>query len=147
MHVDWALAAGGRLGVGNDPRYNKSRCFEPFPFPSDDTGLTPALTERIRQLAEQLDAHRKARQAAARGVTLTGLYNVLDKLRRGEAAHRQRQGAARAGPGERAAEPARRAGRRGVDGLRLERPGRRAVDATKPRAPRGPRRCWSDWWR
>ncbi|MDP3885923.1 DNA methyltransferase [Hydrogenophaga sp.] len=84
-HVEWALAAGGRLGVGNDPRYNKSRCFETFPFPSDDTGLTPALAERIRQLAEQLDAHRKARQAAFESVTLTGLYNVLDKLRRGEA--------------------------------------------------------------
>lgn len=85
VHVEWALAAGGRLGVGNDPRYNKSRCFEPFPFPHDDTGLTPALAERIRQLAEQLDAHRKARQAAHEAVTLTGLYNVLDKLRRGEA--------------------------------------------------------------
>jgi len=85
MHVEWALAAGGRLGVGNDPRYNKSRCFEPFPFPSDDTGLTPALANRIRSLAEQLDAHRKARQAAHDSVTLTGLYNVLDKLRRGEA--------------------------------------------------------------
>jgi hypothetical protein len=85
VHVEWALAAGGRLGVGNDPRYNKSRCFEPFPFPHEDTGLTPALTERIRSLAEQLDAHRKARQAAHEAVTLTGLYNVLDKLRRGEA--------------------------------------------------------------
>ncbi len=83
-HVEWALAAGGRLGVGNDPRYNKSRCFEPFPFPHEDTGLTPALAERIRQLAEQLDAHRKARQAAHEGVTLTGMYNVLEKLRRGE---------------------------------------------------------------
>lgn len=84
-HVQWALAAGGRLGVGNDPVYNKTRCFEPFPFPSDDTGLTPTLAERIRSLAEQLDAHRKARQAADETVTLTGLYNVLDKLRRGEA--------------------------------------------------------------
>jgi hypothetical protein len=84
VHVEWALAAGGRLGVGNDPRYNKSRCFEPFPFPSEDTGLTPALADRIRSLAEQLDAHRKARQAAHEAVTLTGLYNVLDKLRRGE---------------------------------------------------------------
>jgi hypothetical protein len=84
-HVDWSLAAGGRLGVGNDPRYNKTRCFETFPFPHDDTGLTPALADRIRQLAEQLDAHRKARQAAHEAVTLTGLYNVLDKLRRGEA--------------------------------------------------------------
>ncbi|MBK6358874.1 MAG: hypothetical protein IPF39_02695 [Comamonadaceae bacterium] len=80
VHVEWALAAGG-----TDPRYNKSRCFEPFPFPHDDTGLTPELTDRIRHLAEQLDAHRKARQAAFETVTLTGLYNVLDKLRRGEA--------------------------------------------------------------
>ena len=85
VHVQWALAAGGRLGVGNDPRYNKSRCFEPFPFPSEDTGLAPELAERIRSLAEQLDAHRKARQAAHSTVTITGMYNVLEKLRSGEA--------------------------------------------------------------
>lgn len=83
VHVEWALAAGGTLE--DRPRYNKTTCFEPFPFPHDDTGLTLALAERIRQLAEQLDAHRKARQAAHESVTLTGLYNVLDKLRRGEA--------------------------------------------------------------
>jgi hypothetical protein len=71
--------------VGNDPTYVKSASYETFPFPSEDTGLTPALTERIRALAEQLDAHRKARQTAFESVTLTGLYNVLDKLRRGEA--------------------------------------------------------------
>lgn len=80
-HVAWSLAAGGRLGVGNDPRYNKTRCFETFPFPSDDTGLTPTLADRIRNLAEQIDAHRKARQAAHDDVSLTGLYNVLAKLR------------------------------------------------------------------
>ena len=87
VHVAWALATGSRLGVGNDPRYNKTRCFETFPFPdaTDDTGLTPALAERIRSLAEQIDAHRKARQAEHEAVTLTGLYNVLSKLRRGEA--------------------------------------------------------------
>ena len=81
-HVAWSLATGGTLE--DRPRYNKTRCFETFPFPADDTGLTPALTDRIRQLAEQLDAHRKARQAAYDGVTLTGMYNVLDKLRSGE---------------------------------------------------------------
>lgn len=88
VHVDWALATGSRLGVGNDPVYVKTRCLETFPFPDatdDDTGLTPALAERIRTLAEQIDAHRKARQAAHEAVTLTGLYNVLAKLRRGEA--------------------------------------------------------------
>ncbi len=83
VHVDWSLALGSWLGVGNDPVYVKSRCFETFPFPHEDTGLTPELTDRIRSLAEQIDAHRKARQAAHASVTLTGLYNVLDALRRG----------------------------------------------------------------
>lgn len=85
VHADWALTAGGRLGVGNDPVYSKSTCFETFPFPAEDTGLTPELTERIRQLAEQLDAHRKTQQADHPTLTLTGMYNVLDKLRSGEA--------------------------------------------------------------
>ena len=56
-----------------------------FPFRAKDTGLTPELSDHIRHLAEQLDAHRKARQAAFEAVTLTGLYNVLAKLRSGEA--------------------------------------------------------------
>jgi hypothetical protein len=33
FHVVWATALGGRLGVGNDPVYNSTRCFETFPFP------------------------------------------------------------------------------------------------------------------
>jgi hypothetical protein len=79
IHVTWALQAGGRLGVGNDPRYNKTVCFDPFPFPI----ATPALQARIRQLGEELDAHRKARLAANGRLTLTGLYNVLEKERAG----------------------------------------------------------------
>ena len=80
FHVVWALAAGGRLGYGNDPRYNKSRCFDPFPFPiPSDIQKT-----NLRDLGEQLDAHRKARQATHPGLTLTGMYNVLEKLRAGE---------------------------------------------------------------
>jgi hypothetical protein len=82
-HVAWSLVSGGTLE--DRPRYNKTRCFDPFPFPSDDTGLTPELTTRIRDLAEQLDAHRKAQQAAHPALTLTGMYNVLDKLRTDEA--------------------------------------------------------------
>jgi len=91
IHVIWALATGARLGVGNDPRYNNSRCFETFPFPDEDTGLTPQLRERIAQLAEQIDAHRKrvlapdASAAGSAGLTLTGLYNVLTALRDGRA--------------------------------------------------------------
>lgn len=78
-HVVWMLRAGSTLE--DRPLWINSTCFAPFPFFSDDTGLTPALAERIRTLAEQLDSHRKARQAAHEGVTLTGLYNVLAKLR------------------------------------------------------------------
>jgi len=84
VHTAWALAAGGWLGVGNDPVYVKSRCFETFPFPSAETGLTPALSERIRSIAVQLDAHRKSRLAEHTKLTLTGIYNVLEKLRAGE---------------------------------------------------------------
>jgi hypothetical protein len=83
VHVQWSLSSGGTLE--DRPRYNKSVCFETFPFPAEDTGLTPALTERIRQLTEQLDAHRKTQQAAHPDLTLTGMYNVLEKLRSGEA--------------------------------------------------------------
>jgi hypothetical protein len=80
VHVVWALAAGSRLGVGNDPRYNKTRCFDPFPFPA----ASPEQQARIADLAEQLDTHRKRQQAAHPDLTLTGMYNVLAKLRSGE---------------------------------------------------------------
>ncbi len=86
MHTQWALAAGSWLGVGNDPVYVKSRCFETFPFPDQDTGLTPALTQKIGQLAESIDNHRKRVLGAGhKGLTLTGLYNVLEALREGRA--------------------------------------------------------------
>lgn len=81
VHVTWSLAAGGRLGVGNDPRYTKGVCFDPFPFPT----CSPTQQQRIRDLGEALDAHRKARQALHPKLTLTGMYNVLEKLRSGEA--------------------------------------------------------------
>ena len=79
-HVTWSDALGGRLGVGNDPVYNKTRCFDPFPFPA----ASEPQQARIRDLAEQLDAHRKRQQAAHPDLTLTGMYNVLEKLRSGE---------------------------------------------------------------
>lgn len=79
IHSLWCLASGGTLE--DRPRYIKSTCFETFPFPSEDTGLTPELSERIRTLAEQLDAHRKQQQNTHPDLTLTGMYNVLEKLR------------------------------------------------------------------
>ncbi|MFZ4774613.1 MAG: DNA methyltransferase [Terrimicrobiaceae bacterium] len=79
FHVVWALATGSHLGVGNDPVYVKSASFEKFPFP-DASDLQRA---RIRELAESLDAHRKRQQAAHPKLTLTDIYNVLEKLRAG----------------------------------------------------------------
>lgn len=81
VHIAWALRTGGRLGIGNDPRYNKTRCFGTFPFPpqSEPTAQTePSIAE----LAEQLDAHRKRQQELHPTLTLINLYNVLDRLRR-----------------------------------------------------------------
>jgi len=78
IHVTWALAAGGTLE--DRPRYNKTRCFETFPFPA----ATDAQQSRVRTLAEQLDVHRKRQQAAHADLTLTGMYNVLEKLRSSE---------------------------------------------------------------
>lgn len=44
------------------------------------------MSARIhRGLAEEIDVHRKARQAEHPDLTLTGMYNVLEKLRSGEA--------------------------------------------------------------
>ena len=69
------------MGMGNEPRYNKTRCFDPFPFPALEEG---SLKQRIRDLGERLDAHRKRQQELHPGLTLTGMYNVLEKLRAGE---------------------------------------------------------------
>ena len=80
LHITWSLACGGTLE--DRPRYNNTRCFDPFPFPALEEGT---LKQRIRDLGERLDAHRKRQQEQHPGLTLTGLYNVLEKLRSGEA--------------------------------------------------------------
>jgi len=80
LHVLWSFVAGGMLGVGNDPTYNHTDAFNPFPFPEP----TEAQKARLRSLGEQLDAHRKAQQKAHPKLTLTAMFNVLEKLRAGE---------------------------------------------------------------
>jgi hypothetical protein len=76
VHVAWALAAGGTLE--DRPRYNKTRCFEPFPFPITNE----QQRERIRSLGETLDAHRKRQQQLFSALTITGMYNVLESCAR-----------------------------------------------------------------
>jgi hypothetical protein len=73
IHVVWTLAQGGT------PRYTKSQCFDPFPFPDANN----IQKQKIRLIAEELDAHRKRVLAEHPHLTLTGLYNVLEMLRSG----------------------------------------------------------------
>ena len=81
----------------NDLRYNKSSCFDPFPFPDPPE----SLKSEIRAVAEELDAFRKARQAEHPKLTLTQMYNVLEKLKAMAAA---RPNASSVIPGRSAAE-------------------------------------------
>ena len=122
VHVVWALATGGRLGVGNDPRYNNSRCFEPFPFPE----VSDAQRQHIRDLAEQLDARRKHRQQLHPKLTLTGMYNVLEKLRCSEELADADKVIHEQGLSYCHRRASRRARRRRARRLRLGRPGSRA---------------------
>ncbi len=78
IHVKWALVCGGQLGP--TPVYVQTVCFDPFPFP------TPTDTQKqtIRELGERLDSHRKRVQTTHPEVTITGMYNLLEKLRQGQ---------------------------------------------------------------
>jgi hypothetical protein len=75
IHIDWAISAGGTLE--DRPRYNKRKCFDHFPFPD----ATPEQRARIAELAEELDATRKAALAETDRLTMTELYNLREKLR------------------------------------------------------------------
>ena len=79
-HKIWVSANAGSLGVYiGDVRYTKSRCFDPFPFPD----ATSVQKTEIGDIAEALDAHRKNVLAEHPHLTLTGLYNVLERLKAG----------------------------------------------------------------
>ena len=68
------------MGVGNDPRYSNGVTFDPFPFPDPPK----ELQDEIGAVAERLDQHRKDAIARDERVTMTGMYNVVEKLRSGE---------------------------------------------------------------
>ncbi|MGH8338279.1 MAG: class I SAM-dependent DNA methyltransferase, partial [Gammaproteobacteria bacterium] len=78
VHVAWGLAAGALLE--DRPVYGAPRCFDPFPFPDPP----PDLRAKIGTLAERLDSHRKDALARDERITMTGMYNVVEKLRSDE---------------------------------------------------------------
>jgi hypothetical protein len=88
VHLVWATAnSASPSAYKGDVVYVKTRCFETFPFPD-----APAESAAcIRDLAEQLDAHRKRQQAQSPGLTLTGMYNVLEQLRAGQSLNAKEQ--------------------------------------------------------
>ena len=85
-HELWALNTSSRHGVGNDPTYNNTTCFQTFPFPwppgdePEDSPLVGAIAEAARRLNElregwlNPDAEMIA-ESELRRRTLTNLYN------------------------------------------------------------------------
>jgi hypothetical protein len=84
-HEVWSLRMGGWLGIGNDPRYTPTTCFETFPLPWPP-GTEPANDPRViavASAAKELDEKRRAwlvppgvnDPTVLKARTLTKLYN------------------------------------------------------------------------
>jgi type II restriction/modification system DNA methylase subunit YeeA len=78
FHAVWSLRLGSRHGVGNDPVYNATTCFETFPLPAP----TPLQRNAIGNAAADLDRMRSqwldppgASAGELKKRTLTNLYN------------------------------------------------------------------------
>jgi hypothetical protein len=76
FHRAWALAKGGRQGVGNDPRYNSTQCFSTFAFPDPPD----SLRHRIAAMADAIDIERKRLRAEDPRWTLARVHARLDQL-------------------------------------------------------------------
>ena len=75
VHAHWSIYCGNWIGVGNDPVYAKTKTFDPFPFP------TNTAAEGLKELGEGLDSLRKETLAEHEFLTMTSLYNVLERVR------------------------------------------------------------------
>jgi hypothetical protein len=83
VHLKWTLANCGLMGVATieqGHRYFKTQIFDPFPFPD----ATPEQRAAIAEIAEELDATRKAALAEVPGLTMTEIYNLRGLLQSGE---------------------------------------------------------------
>ena len=84
VHEAWSLATSSRHGVGNDPTYNNTTCFETFPFPwppgqdPKDDPRVEAIAQAARELVEKRDRWLNPEGATEKELkkrTLTNLYN------------------------------------------------------------------------
>jgi type II restriction/modification system DNA methylase subunit YeeA len=86
IHEVWSLRTASWHGVGNDPTYNTSTCFETFPFPwppgrepGEDDPRVRAIADAARRLVELRDGWLNPpgmSEADLKGRTLTALYNA-----------------------------------------------------------------------
>jgi hypothetical protein len=84
IHFHWYKANSAKIGMyEGDAVYVKSNCFDPFPFPN--LSGKPELKARLDALGERLDAFRKERLDKHGFLTMTKLYNVLERVRALEA--------------------------------------------------------------
>jgi type II restriction/modification system DNA methylase subunit YeeA len=84
-HEVWSLRMASRHGVGNDPTYNNSTCFETFPMPwppgqepVDDPRVIAIAdaAKRLNELRENWLNPPDATEAELKKRTLTTLYNA-----------------------------------------------------------------------
>jgi type II restriction/modification system DNA methylase subunit YeeA len=84
VHEIWSLKTCSWHGVGNDPTYNTSTCFDPFPFPwppgkePKDDPRVGTIADAAMKLVQKRDAWLNPPGAAAAELkkrTLTNLYN------------------------------------------------------------------------
>ena len=78
LHVAWMLSLGGTLE--DRPRYNKTRILNPFPV-ADNRSSSPDASNQLKGLGDRLDSFRKERLAEHGFLTMTALYNVLERGR------------------------------------------------------------------
>jgi type II restriction/modification system DNA methylase subunit YeeA len=85
VHEVWSLHTCSWHGVGNDPTYNNTTCFETFPFPWSPTSepKDSQLVQKIAEAAQELVGKRNAwlsppnaTEAELKERTLTNLYNA-----------------------------------------------------------------------
>ncbi len=77
-HEVWSLRQGSRHGVGNDPVYTPTTCFETFPFPRPTSTQRDAIAVAARDLDDQRRRWLESPDtdsAVLRTRTLTNLYN------------------------------------------------------------------------
>lgn len=80
VHRGWLWKLAPRQGKGNDIRWKPNQVWKPFPFPACVTDPNTD-NSHLDELGERLDAFRKGRLDDWERLTMTRLYNALERYR------------------------------------------------------------------